>query len=61
MSSGMSEHLGDAKITLAIASFKSMGQFLKEYNMSGYHPFCVNDKMTTFQKLGKAQETFFFY
>jgi hypothetical protein len=28
-SSGMSEHLGVANITLATASFKSMGQFLK--------------------------------
>lgn len=30
MSSGMSEHLGDANITLEIASFKSMGHFLKK-------------------------------
>lgn len=29
VSSGMSEHLGDAKTTLAIASFKSIGQFLQ--------------------------------
>lgn len=29
VSSGMSEHLGDAKITLAIASFRSIGQFLR--------------------------------
>jgi len=28
-SSGISEHLGDANITLEIASFKSMGQFLE--------------------------------
>lgn len=31
MSSGMSEHLGVANITLAIASFKSMGQCLKMF------------------------------
>lgn len=31
-SSGMSEHLGDANITLETASFKSMGQFLKKFN-----------------------------
>lgn len=36
MSSGMSEHLGDAKIILVIASFKSMGQFLEEYKTDQY-------------------------
>lgn len=29
MSSGISEHRGDANITLAMASFKSMGQCLR--------------------------------
>lgn len=30
MSSGISAHLGDANITLQIASFKSIGQFLEK-------------------------------
>lgn len=56
MSSGMSEHLGDAKITLVIASFKSLGQFLKEYNRSIYYQFNLYDKIITFQKkVGKGE------
>lgn len=38
-SSGMSAHLGDANIKLAISSFKSIGQFLSKYkkNKSQVH------------------------
>ena len=46
MSSGMSAHLGDANITLATASFRSMGQFLEKYEIYQHNASSQNDLLT---------------
>lgn len=48
VSSGISAHLGDANITLAIASFRSMGQFLEKYETDQHKASSQNSRTKKF-------------